>query len=602
MPTRRAPYSSKHAEHIHELSTNEIGILCRLLTNAPSPHLPPDSQRRTTYNKFVKDAIIGLPERLISNPAWLTRKMIEHASDNERANAGEMCPVHLRLRPELIHSILYFIVRECDIKIEATLYQLLELGIGLSSDEDFRRLLPFAALGFASSMWTPQKRWTERFMGCVVDARFPRQHDFCPGCILARMGAETDVLVALRASILVWISKKHAPESRRVKWIEMWMAGFDNKKYDEMMRESATLARWIRQKVEEGDERDEKRRIHEYEPRYLMANLMRTVQGEKLEMKMAAERRFISRLPPGEAPVPNGPEYIEVRRTLSKHTPRTNVTAAAANSLPRPVPNGGSTPSQSRSTVFLDHDSGRGDFHIRRRGDSNITVPNGRSTPSQSRSTVFLDQDSGSSNFHVRHRGHSNIADVGEVPIIPTEMVGESSRASQMSNGTDYVPPRAGWSTIDKPSDFDMPAVEHISDYEQPAARNESAASRTTPALWSSPAVAPSSRTTTSTRRSPSMVSSWSSGSSNATVTPSEMLDPHGYDPKGKAKARARARKARSMAKSYQDLIGMTEMISSQEALGPPSAESFMGESSSTPRRSATTSERRNTVWPPAWI
>lgn len=554
-----ATSESTHTDHYRHLSMDEIKILCRLLSNAPNPRLSVNSFTHTTYNAAVTKAIAELPERIVSHPGLVMRKLLEKIPDNTREKCGEMCAVHFRLRPALMRRVLRFIEEEIEIKVEATLQSLARIPGIFKSYDDTQNMMAFAVLGFVSGMWMHPKDFQNRFHGCTHEDRFVRQRDQCAACVLARIGSEKGVLVALRASMLVWMSKHRAMTSKRMRWIESWMEASGDEEYDNMMVKSADLARWVRHKAKAEPDYG-LRRLNDDEVRGVMGELMRMIQEQRKDAedrkKTEADRRFDLRCQsslPTEVPKPMAMPTIKEVPMLSRDFTMAdaNPNAAAGRSF-QPYVESETDSLRKPSTVFLDHDYSGGDFtHRKRSGGASVAS-------ASKRPTVFLDHNynnGGEFNYRERHRTPN--------PIAPLKPTSNASSGSTTKVPSDYVHPRAEWSRIATPGDFNMPTTGY--NFETDRRFQKSA----TPGDFDLPAPGYDFEADERYRKSPtpSLVSDRSARSSvsSLSATPSQLLSPL-------LGRKAEDRSAPSIAQSYRNLIGMPEMQSrGSNPLMPPS-------------------------------
>lgn len=568
----------------------------------------------------------------------MTRKLIESFDGEVRMKTKELCMTHYRLRPTLMGNLIRMIKKECNVKVEATLQHLARQPGVLAGSDALNPMTRFAPLGFLQAMWMNEKAYAERF-GCEIDLLCVRQPDGCPACMLARMGSEGGVLVALRASMLVWMSARRAAESKRLEWVENWMRGFSESEFNEMIKESTALAKWVVNTLDAANHLKsfEQIKVGDYEVRGVMGLLMRKVlrekQAEKEKRNSTADRRFGSRIDreplrlavdPIEGPnvmdrrstgygASTAPSYASINTELHSSNlayqadRRVGSTLDGSNTVGSGYGTTGATGSglatqgpnrhANERTAAADV-SGPG-VDVR----STLTGPNvdARSILTGP-STVFLDHDSGTGEFHVRHRGKSELRPLSQYTMTsqaPQMTAGDKNDEApllerrgvsyQAPHATDdeagYVPPREAWWKTEKPWNSEQQDTGY---YEAPSPLTM--------------------------RRTPSLESDGSSTLSGYSGPMSDMLSPKlPTDPLGKGMETANERTACSRAESYREIIGsprrstfFSPVTESKKSLIPPHlftvAEGVYRRNQEADYSPSSPRGMEYTPWPPSWF
>jgi hypothetical protein len=210
----------------HHLHNHDIKNLASILRNHPSP--PPchttEELKTREYWYEVKKAIGKLPQQLQSS----------YSSRCEHDN--RLCEGHRGFNHVLVDSIWDSVRHELDDGIGPFLHPLLRQGVGLLdvNVSKMRQLEPVPRMwrrDFNPRDHTPSG-FTEVSGTQEINGVWHYQDNKCPACMLARIGSDKPVLVALMAGMVGRYSKKAVGDrdfvrSRRVRLTRYWMKAFN---------------------------------------------------------------------------------------------------------------------------------------------------------------------------------------------------------------------------------------------------------------------------------------------------------------------------------------------------------------------------------------
>jgi hypothetical protein len=182
------------------------------------------STRLHIYHKNVKENIKNLPRRMQQSP---------------QSNSSNLCGIHKGLDCHLVNDIWCWIHHEFDSGIGRFIYPVIMSGM-LTAEQELktRQLEPVVRMwheDFKSEKSAPPGR--EPFQ---CDSKWAYQPDQCPACMLARIGSDEDVLLALYAGMIgrfhirklatgkillaeLDVAKLDNPKSKRIRFVRYWI-------------------------------------------------------------------------------------------------------------------------------------------------------------------------------------------------------------------------------------------------------------------------------------------------------------------------------------------------------------------------------------------
>jgi hypothetical protein len=221
---------------INELSNSSLKKLARLLRGVPSQH----SLRNLTHNSTIKKIIKALPA---------------HLRQGRTPPTYDLCSTHASLNDALMEDIWYCIGIELSTVLGEFIHPLL-IAHKLTAAQELaiRQLEPVGEMfdkDFAPSKVTPALR-----PPISTGKKWSYQADRCTACMLARVGSDDKVLLALYAGMLAHFpSYKLAsrridhddltpealenPKSKRVRFVRYWLKECTNS--DAQVRQAAEL-------------------------------------------------------------------------------------------------------------------------------------------------------------------------------------------------------------------------------------------------------------------------------------------------------------------------------------------------------------------------
>lgn len=242
--------SQSHPSSYKDMTYRDVVRLAAVLSHAPRPsQLPPTSAQHQSYRAITQDKIAKLPPRLLALPESNRGKRNHKSSclnKLAKVDGNGLCSSHRPLNAALIESMFRSIKRQLEDKIPAAVdcicrYTQLEADF----QQEVDRLTP---LNDVSSLWLcPQAKAsaqgaadrqydTENSPG--NNYRFTYQADGCSACILARLGSDPDVLVALLAAMKMHMSEERtsvAGLSVRISWVQQWIRQFPRGECERML-------------------------------------------------------------------------------------------------------------------------------------------------------------------------------------------------------------------------------------------------------------------------------------------------------------------------------------------------------------------------------
>ena len=216
-----------------DMTYRDVVSLTTVLSHAPASHLPQTSAQWRSYRSITQQEISNLPQRLLSRSNRGKNFKLSRSHSQE----GELCNLHAPLNEALILSLFRVVKRQLEDKIPAAMNSVRNDRRASFQEKFGARLAP---LNDVPSLWLHPQIFSTRY-GFSPGKRFTYQADGCSACILARIGSDVDVLVALLAAM-----KMHMPEERttisgssvRISWVQQWIRQFPRKQCDSMLRMS----------------------------------------------------------------------------------------------------------------------------------------------------------------------------------------------------------------------------------------------------------------------------------------------------------------------------------------------------------------------------
>lgn len=247
------PTGSSHPSSYKDMTYRDVVRLAAVLSHAPPSQLPLTSAQHRSYRAITQDEIAKLPPRLLSLPesnrgkrkaksSYL--KKVEGEEEGKEEEGNELCSLHRPLNDALIESLFRSIKRQLEDKIPAAVdcicrYTQLEADFLQEVD----RLTP---LNDVPSLWLRPQATARSASDHQHNAknppgnndRFTYQADRCSACILARLGSDPDVLVALLAAMKMHMSEDRtsvAGLSVRISWVQQWIRQFPRRECERML-------------------------------------------------------------------------------------------------------------------------------------------------------------------------------------------------------------------------------------------------------------------------------------------------------------------------------------------------------------------------------
>jgi hypothetical protein len=202
---------------LHNTEMKKLVCLLRGMSCSQSTQLD-------TYHKNVKEKIKNLPRRMQQSP---------------QSNSSNLCDIHKGLDCHLVNDIWCWIHHEFDSGVGRFIYPVIMSGT-LTAEQELktRQLEPVVRMwheNFKSETSAPPGR--EPFQ---CDSKWAYQPDQCPACMLARIGSDEDVLLALYAGMIgrfhvrklatskivlaeLDVAMLDNPKSKRVRFVRYWI-------------------------------------------------------------------------------------------------------------------------------------------------------------------------------------------------------------------------------------------------------------------------------------------------------------------------------------------------------------------------------------------
>jgi hypothetical protein len=200
------------------LSDDEINQLTSILAHQSSPETPLTNNQQENYHTLITTQAGNISRRIQSQ---------------DGKPSTSLCQKHANLSSRALISTLHWVQNAIDTKFSALIYPLSKEHV-ISGTLQGR----FNQLREVCGMWVGPTEY-EQFFKRKVNPRWSFQSDHCPGCILARMGGEADVLITFKGGMIACTASSEISTSRRHKWINAWIDnGFDAKAAAEIFGEA----------------------------------------------------------------------------------------------------------------------------------------------------------------------------------------------------------------------------------------------------------------------------------------------------------------------------------------------------------------------------
>jgi len=213
--------SRQKTTHYRQLRSADTKQIARVLSGVPISYAPEvDKDYAKTVEKLIKE----LPYNLCSSS--LIHAFATADKGTGKVKPGLLCNLHKGLNPGLVYSIWDWVKHELDDTIGPFLYPILLCGTLTKSQEwKARQLEPVLR------MYRPEffeEAATPAGLQTVPALKWWFQENECPACMLARIGSDANVLVALLAGIVGHyssrcIGKRDKIRSKRVAMLKYWL-------------------------------------------------------------------------------------------------------------------------------------------------------------------------------------------------------------------------------------------------------------------------------------------------------------------------------------------------------------------------------------------
>ncbi|KAI9660592.1 MAG: hypothetical protein M1821_009944 [Bathelium mastoideum] len=246
-----------------DLTGSQISLLTRVFSNAPPPDLIGTSPRHEAYAEITLDLINALPTALLTSPpnkhlfGLFTSDNNQCLVPDPRRSDGRpfkrLCHLHSRLQCPLVHSILRFVLDE----ITFYMPKIQELPFDPTERSLFDQLVDVASLYMRPHNF-------EACWGRCPPVQWEHQRNKCAGCILARIGSDANVLIALSAVHRARVREETHGTQLRALWYEEWMRALNAQDGDYLIEKSRALGHSMKRVVRKARKQAEK--IYEIDP------------------------------------------------------------------------------------------------------------------------------------------------------------------------------------------------------------------------------------------------------------------------------------------------------------------------------------------------
>ena len=207
--TSKEDHRSLPLTNFREMSAAEREHYAKILCCQPEPRISYSSEWWQQYRHQTQKQIKALPAHLREHPNWLNRYLNKHIEDETRGKLRYLCSLHDQMSRSLVRSLFHWIRKEIDVCIPSVISPLVETGL-LSTDviQVFTRMSNVAAMWIAPNDF---KHFYER----KVDPKWEKQNDGCAACMIARLASDPNILLGLKAGMLIRAKSNEITESSR---------------------------------------------------------------------------------------------------------------------------------------------------------------------------------------------------------------------------------------------------------------------------------------------------------------------------------------------------------------------------------------------------
>src|ERR1700760_4299184 len=191
------------------MSAAEREHYAKILCCQPEPRISYSSEWWQQYRHQTQKQIKALPAHLREYPNWLDRYLNKHIEDGTRGKVRYLCPLHDQMSRSLVRSLFHCIRKEIDICIPSVVSPLVETGL-LSTDV----IQVFTKMSNVAAMWIAPNDF-KRFYEREVDLKWEKQIDGCAACIVARLASDPNILLGLKAGMLIRAKSNEITETGR---------------------------------------------------------------------------------------------------------------------------------------------------------------------------------------------------------------------------------------------------------------------------------------------------------------------------------------------------------------------------------------------------
>ncbi|KAF2678026.1 hypothetical protein K458DRAFT_395324 [Lentithecium fluviatile CBS 122367] len=233
--------ASRHKTTTYQhLKRTDMKQLAAILSGVPYPPTPSATK---TYTKTVTTLIKALPYHL--TPSSLLPFFPTPSNPTDKSLPHPLCALHKGLNPALISSMWVWIRHELDDAIGPFLYPILMSGqLSKPQEWSMRQLEP--VLRMYRPDYTQAGATPAGFQAVPCHKWGFQGHVACAACLLARVGSDRVVLVALLAGIVGrsrgrCIGRREKLRSKRLGMLKYWMRRHEAEDGDELFGEAWAL-------------------------------------------------------------------------------------------------------------------------------------------------------------------------------------------------------------------------------------------------------------------------------------------------------------------------------------------------------------------------
>jgi hypothetical protein len=182
-----------------DLTTGEIRLLTKILSHAPKQRNSPNAN---SYERIVQEKTSRLPSHLRARIPWLST----------------FCSLHSKIVPWPVKSILEWLKDEIDTFLPEVWSP---LRTQRKLNEEQQRML--IVVENLRCLWTPSESQQTKSRQHRPSISFGYGSAKCSGCVLAQIGGNGDVLIAIGALFIGRVRGMIWKRSKRIVWIESWI-------------------------------------------------------------------------------------------------------------------------------------------------------------------------------------------------------------------------------------------------------------------------------------------------------------------------------------------------------------------------------------------